>query len=188
MFHGRPLPADMVYYARQDTRHLIYLYTRLKNELISRGNAESNLLHATLHQSNDICKKRYYKPALHPDSHLEMVRKARTTLNNKQLFCLKVGSYPTSILHRSIIYYPHPGAVLLAGQAGAGGGRVCAVRAAQPHDAEGGHGAAAGDAGDPRLLQPRAAPRQAAPRHHPPGGAGRQVRRFISYEGRSVII
>ena len=79
----------MVFYARQDTRYLIYLYTRLKNELISRGNAESNLLHAALHQSNDICKKRYYKPCLHPDSHLDMVRKARTTLNNKQLFCLK---------------------------------------------------------------------------------------------------
>ena len=106
MFHGRPLPADMVYYARQDTRHLIYLYTRLKNELISRGNAESNLLHAALHQSNDICKKRYYKPALHPDSHLEMVRKARTTLNNKQLFCLKVGSDPTLIFLRSILLSP----------------------------------------------------------------------------------
>ena len=79
----------MVFYARQDTRYLIYLYTRLKNELISRGNAESNLLHAALHQSNDICKKRYYKPSLHPDSHLDMVRKARATLNNKQLFCLK---------------------------------------------------------------------------------------------------
>merc|ERR1719419_1692688 len=85
----RPLPSEMVYYARQDTRYLIYLYTRLKNELISRGNAESNLLHAALHQSNDICKKRYYKPCLHPDSHLDMVRKARATLNNKQLFCLK---------------------------------------------------------------------------------------------------
>ena len=79
----------MVFYARQDTRYLIYLYTRLKNELISRGNAESNLLHAALHQSNDICKRRFYKPSLHPDSHLDMVRKARATLNNKQLFCLK---------------------------------------------------------------------------------------------------
>ena len=54
----RPLPKEMVFYARQDTRYLIYLYTRLKNELISKGNAESNLLHACLHQSNDICKKK----------------------------------------------------------------------------------------------------------------------------------
>ena len=86
-----------------------------------------------------------------------------------------------SATFKYLLYYRHPGAVLLAGQAGAGGGRVCAVRAAQPHDAEGGHGAAAGDAGGPRLLQPRAAPRQAAPRHHPPGGAGRQVTLLIPY-------
>jgi len=85
----RPLPKEMVFYARQDTRYLIYLYTRLKNELISKGNAESNLLHACLHQSNDICKKRFLKPCVMEDSHLELVRKARANLNNKQLFCLK---------------------------------------------------------------------------------------------------
>merc|ERR550539_968869 len=79
----------MIYYARQDTRYLIYLYNRLKNELISNGNSELNLLHAVLHQSNDIAKKRFYKPEVGPDSHMEMVRKARATLNNKQLHCLK---------------------------------------------------------------------------------------------------
>ena len=62
---------------------------RLKNELISNGNSELNLLHAVLHQSNDIAKKRFYKPEVGPDSHMEMVRKARATLNNKQLHCLK---------------------------------------------------------------------------------------------------
>ena len=57
--------------------------------MISRGNSELNLLHAVLHQSNDIAKKRFYKPEVGPDSHMEMVRKARATLNNKQLHCLK---------------------------------------------------------------------------------------------------
>merc|ERR1719318_370543 len=85
----RPLPKEMVFYARQDTRYLIYLYNRLKNELISKGNADSNLLHACLHQSNDICKKRFIKPVVLEDSHLELVRKARANPNNKQLFCLK---------------------------------------------------------------------------------------------------
>jgi len=33
------MPREMVFYARQDTRNLIYLYTKLKNELISKGNA-----------------------------------------------------------------------------------------------------------------------------------------------------
>merc|ERR1719419_545689 len=85
----RPLPKEMIYYARQDTRYLIYLYTRLKNELISKGNAESNLLHACLHQSNDICKNRYTKPSVKEESHLDLIRKARMNLNNKQLSCLK---------------------------------------------------------------------------------------------------
>ena len=84
----RPLPAEMVKYARQDTHYLIYLYTRLKNELIGAGNSEGNLVHACLHQSNDICRKRYRKPERRPDSHLDIVRRARANLNNKQLSCL----------------------------------------------------------------------------------------------------
>ena len=85
----RPLPAEMVHYARQDTRYLIYVYTKMKNELISQGNADTNLLRAVLRQSNDICRKRFYKPQVGPDSHMEMVRKARASLNTKQLHCLK---------------------------------------------------------------------------------------------------
>merc|ERR1719348_652640 len=85
----RPLPAEMVHYARQDTRYLIYVYTKMKNELISQGNADTNLLRAVLRQSNDICRKRFYKPVVGPDSHMEMVRKARASLNTKQLHCLK---------------------------------------------------------------------------------------------------
>ena len=33
---------------------------------------------------------RFLKPCVMEDSHLELVRKARANLNNKQLFCLKV--------------------------------------------------------------------------------------------------
>ena len=68
----RPLPAEMVHYARQDTRYLIYVYTKMKNELISQGNADTNLLRAVLRQSNDICRKRFYKPQVGPDSHMMM--------------------------------------------------------------------------------------------------------------------
>ena len=68
----RPLPAEMVHYARQDTRYLIYVYTKMKNELISQGNADTNLLRAVLRQSNDICRKRFYKPQVRPDSHMMM--------------------------------------------------------------------------------------------------------------------
>ena len=86
----RTLPKEMVFYVRQDIGYFIYLFTRLKNELISKGNAESNLLHACLQLSNDICKKRFLKPCVMEDSHLELVRKVRANLNYKELFCLKV--------------------------------------------------------------------------------------------------
>ena len=45
-----------VFYARQDTMYLTYLYTRLRNTLISKGNAKSNLLHACV-QSNDMVEE-----------------------------------------------------------------------------------------------------------------------------------
>jgi hypothetical protein len=43
------------------TMYLTYLYIKLRNKLISKGNAESNLLHACL-QINDVCLKSFLKP------------------------------------------------------------------------------------------------------------------------------
>lgn len=85
----RPLPEEMVYYARQDTRYLLYLYARMKNELISRGNEHNNLLQSALLQSNNLCKKMYKKQVVWDDSHLHLVRKSKINFNNKQLFALK---------------------------------------------------------------------------------------------------
>ena len=96
----RTLPMEMMFYARQETRYLLYS----KNELISKGNSDDLL--ACLHQSKDICKKRLFlsaslavgliflarfvKPCVMEESHLELVRKARANLNIKQIFCIKV--------------------------------------------------------------------------------------------------
>ena len=83
----------MVFDARHDM-YLIYLYTRLKNELISEGNAESDLLHACLPQNDKFGRKgnitkslmslneglslfRFFEPVVPEDSPLELVRKAR---------------------------------------------------------------------------------------------------------------
>jgi len=85
----RPLPDQMVVYARQDTRYLPYLYQRMKNELISRGNDQNNLLHAVIVNSNNLCKKRYNKPLVWPDSAAQLVRKAKISFNNRQMVALK---------------------------------------------------------------------------------------------------
>ncbi len=39
---------------------------------------------------NDVCRRMYVKPRLEEDSHLELLRKSKTVLNNRQMFALKV--------------------------------------------------------------------------------------------------
>lgn len=85
----RPLPTSMVEYARMDTRHLIALYARLKNELLERGNEHKNLLLAAYQNSNFVCAKRFSKPANHDDSYLNVVKKLKVSLNNKQHYALR---------------------------------------------------------------------------------------------------
>lgn len=74
----------MVFYARQDTRYLIYhLYTRLKNEsFISRG-GKSPI--STLLCIRAMTAGIFLQTISIPTPTLDMVRKARATLN-KQLF------------------------------------------------------------------------------------------------------
>ena len=44
----------MLKYAREDTHYLLYVYDRMKNELINKGNQENNLLKAVLKRSEDV--------------------------------------------------------------------------------------------------------------------------------------
>lgn len=53
----RPLPNDMLEYARQDTHFLIYIYENLRNELIENGNQHNNLLLSVYDQSKMISLK-----------------------------------------------------------------------------------------------------------------------------------
>ena len=53
----RPLPDELVKYAREDTHYLLYIYNMMKNELIERGNNNNNLLKAVLQRSQQICLK-----------------------------------------------------------------------------------------------------------------------------------
>ena len=102
----------MQQYARQDTRHLPYIYSRcarynalvishhhflyvcyqscrLKSELIEKGNGSPHLLQAAIHQSNDITKKRFHKPVVREDSHMGLVRKAKANLNSRQMWAAR---------------------------------------------------------------------------------------------------
>ena len=51
----RPLLEELVKYAREDTHYLLYIYDRMKSELLDRGNNHSNLLVSVLDRSGQIC-------------------------------------------------------------------------------------------------------------------------------------
>jgi exosome complex exonuclease RRP6 len=56
----RPLPKDMLHYARQDTHSLLYIYDMLRNELIDAGNDNNNLILSAYDQSKTMCLKVKY--------------------------------------------------------------------------------------------------------------------------------
>lgn len=75
----------MAKYAREDTHYLLYVYDRLRNEAITRGNEANNLLTVILHRSRDICLKTYEKDQLDTESHLELYNKFGDILTDEQL-------------------------------------------------------------------------------------------------------
>lgn len=53
----RPLPEELVKYAREDTHYLLYIYDRMRNELIERGNEQKNLIHSVMQKSTRVCSQ-----------------------------------------------------------------------------------------------------------------------------------
>ena len=42
-------------YAQEDTHYLLYIYDRMRTELIDRGNEQKNLLRAVYQRSKELC-------------------------------------------------------------------------------------------------------------------------------------
>lgn len=85
----RPLPEELIKYAREDTHYLIYVYDMIKNDLLEQANGNTNLMKAVFQLSTEVCKRRFTKPTIREDSHLDMFRKSRRVFDNRQLFALK---------------------------------------------------------------------------------------------------
>lgn len=85
----RPLPAELIAYARQDTHYLLYIYDMLRNELLTKANGKTNLLLNVYKASTDLCMKRYEKVTIKPDSHMDMYRKSKRIFNNQQFYALE---------------------------------------------------------------------------------------------------
>lgn len=65
----RPIPADMIHYARQDTHYLLYVYDRLKSMLLSAESHTSlgNLLIHVYQASKRLSLEKYTKPEFNPE-------------------------------------------------------------------------------------------------------------------------
>lgn len=85
----RPLPEELLLYARQDTHYLLYIYDMLTNLLIEKANGKITWLENVYQCSTDVCAKRYVKLRITPDSHLELYRRSKRVFDNRQFYALK---------------------------------------------------------------------------------------------------
>lgn len=53
----RPIPEEMLQYARCDTHFLLYIYRKLKQQLLDAGNETGNLLRVVMERSQQMCLK-----------------------------------------------------------------------------------------------------------------------------------
>ncbi|KAI4502880.1 hypothetical protein M0802_001924 [Mischocyttarus mexicanus] len=85
----RPLPDELLKYAREDTHYLLYIKDVLRNGLIDSSNGKTNILKAVYDRSTELCKLTYIKPIWTEESYLDMYRKSQKLFNNKQIYALK---------------------------------------------------------------------------------------------------
>ncbi|XP_015679333.1 exosome component 10 [Protobothrops mucrosquamatus] len=86
----RPLPEEMVFYAREDTHYLLYIYDRVREALWEMANEQPTQLQAVWQRSRDLCLKKYTKPIFTDDSYLELYRKQKKHLNTQQLTAFRL--------------------------------------------------------------------------------------------------
>lgn len=86
----RPLPPEMVRYAREDTHYLLYICDCMHNELLTSGNAISNLLQSVYSRSTDVCLKRYEKPLFTSESFQKVLEKHKKTFNTEQVCAFRL--------------------------------------------------------------------------------------------------
>ncbi|CAM0139883.1 exosome nuclease subunit [Umbelopsis sp. WA50703] len=57
----RPLPTEMLKYARSDTHYLLYIFDRMRRELLERGNVNHNLIRQVLGNSEETSLRKHEK-------------------------------------------------------------------------------------------------------------------------------
>lgn len=78
----RPLPKGMLNYARSDTHSLLYIFDRLRNDLIKRDGVE--LLKQAFEESRKVSLVRFEVPTISENSYLALIMRNRVKFNNRQ--------------------------------------------------------------------------------------------------------
>ncbi|XP_075920144.1 exosome complex component 10-like isoform X2 [Petromyzon marinus] len=81
---GLPLLPDMLHYARADTHYLLYVYDRVRADLLTKALGRPNLLQLVWDQSRTVALKRYHKPVFTEDSYLKLLHKHKQPLDVQQ--------------------------------------------------------------------------------------------------------
>ncbi|KAI4823829.1 hypothetical protein KUCAC02_012386 [Chaenocephalus aceratus] len=86
----RPLPEEMVQYARSDTHFLPYIYDCVREQLLDFNHGQPGLLQCVWNKSKDISLKKYVKPIFTEESYLELQRKQKRSFNTQQLTAFRL--------------------------------------------------------------------------------------------------
>ena len=98
----------MVEYARDDTHYLLYIYDRMRNELVRRGGDDNQLLHSVLKQSQGVCLRLYAKPLFDEEDYLKLFQKHKRRFNSQQVCCFDQHSLCTSTLPLALVLFTPP--------------------------------------------------------------------------------
>jgi len=88
----RPLPDDMVKYAREGSHYLLYIHDVYRNALLKRGNGTKKVLEEMYASCISACGMMWYpeKYAFRPDSYLACYKRIKGKLNVQQLECFRL--------------------------------------------------------------------------------------------------
>lgn len=84
----RPLPAELITYARMDTHYLLYIWRQMKAELLKNG--QPNLLLSVFENSRQICGATYNKEVVTETSHIPLYVRSKKSFNSQQMAALKM--------------------------------------------------------------------------------------------------
>ncbi|RLN18231.1 protein RRP6-like 2 [Panicum miliaceum] len=84
----RPLPDEMIKYAREDTHYLLYIYDLMRLRLAKESSGDSDMLLEVCKCSNEICLQLYEKEQLTDSSYLHIHGLKEIELDARQLSVL----------------------------------------------------------------------------------------------------